>query len=84
MYNVVITVPRQTDAEGNLVQHDDYKAIVIAAIGLPAISHAFASNSTSNLIHLKRELEDAADVIAAMASYEDVTITVTEVVEETP
>jgi len=80
MYNVVITVPRQTDDEGNLVQHEDFKTIVVAAIGLPAISHSFSYSDTVNKIAIKRELEDAADVIAAMASYEDVTITVSEVV----
>ena len=79
MYNVVINVPKQ-EQDGSMVDHADYKAIVIAAIGLPAISHAFSYGATSNKIALQREISEAADVIAAMSSYTDVTVTVTEIV----
>jgi hypothetical protein len=51
-------------------------------LGTPAISHSFASNSLSNIIHVKREIADAADIIALLAEYTDVTITVSEIVEE--
>jgi len=81
MYNVVITVPK-TEQDGELQQNANYKEIVIKVLGTPAISHSFASNSLSNIIHVKREVADAADIIALLSEYTDVTITVSEVVEE--
>jgi len=82
MYNIAVIIPKEEDEDGSMIVNDDYKEILIAILGLPALSHALSSNSISNIINVKRELSDAADIALAVADYEDVTVTITEITEE--
>ena len=80
MYNVVISVPKQ-EIDGTLEQNSNYKTIIGIALQLPStIPYSFNNAELSNKIMIQRETSEAVDVISALVDYEDVTITVSEVV----
>lgn len=80
MYNVIIDIPKQENAEGEYEQHTDYSAIINISLTVPTtkpISYNHYSGGTKAMI--TRDTDEIADVVAAFSNYTDVTITVAEI-----